>query len=385
MSTHNGSTPAPDPARLAQILALQERLLLDEREPGVLGTLVCQRAALSLGAAAARLVALAGDDTIGVVAEYGVRLPFPAYAAADLRRACTEGRPVVDTGGGADAALLTVPVDTGNGPVGLQLLEGEARRFGTDDVALARYAASLAGIALRLAGDRAARGHGATDTDALIVLSHDLRQPLSVLLGYTRLMLENAYGGFTDEQRTILGTLERHAAEMHVLLNGALDLAQRERQDDVDVVEFSFPALLEEVCGGSLVHQVASGVELIWETDPSVDVVRSDRFRVRQIAQNLLDNALRFTSAGSVTIAATRRNGVVELSVTDTGTGMTPADLASVFTPFRPGRDAAPARRGRGCGLYLVKRFAESLGGHVTVASDLGVGTRFVVALPESR
>jgi signal transduction histidine kinase len=96
--------------------------------------------------------------------------------------------------------------------------------------------------------------------------------------------------------------------------------------------------------------------------------------------QNLVDNALRYTRAGAVSITAERAPTGIRLVVEDPGPGIDPTTLAGLFTPFRPG--ATPGQSGRGCGLYLVKRFAESLGGRVSVDSTLGVGTRFTIEIP---
>jgi len=139
--------------------------------------------------------------------------------------------------------------------------------------------------------------------------------------------------------------------------------------------------VVEELCTGALVAKVGDGVHLAWRVDPETPALRSDRFRVRQIVQNLVDNALRFTDRGQVSVDAGPHEGGVRLVVSDTGTGIDGGDLPYLFEPFRTGSRGG-ARSGTGCGLYLVKRFSESLGGRVAVASAPGRGTRFTIDLP---
>jgi signal transduction histidine kinase len=262
----------------------------------------------------------------------------------------------------------------------MQLRPGTGRVFGLEHVSLARYAASLAAIALRHAK---ARGGATSDpgaTDVLVTLSHDLRQPLNVMLGYTQLLIDDTYGPCTGEQREVLNTIERHARELFTVLTGALDLVRLERQAGQPVAEsFAVSEVLRELCTGSLAHRAPNDVALTWHADPATPVLTTDRFRVRQVLQNLIDNALRHTERGEVAVSAAPHERRVRLQVRDTGCGIAADDLPHVFSPFRTGR---VGRTGSGLGLYIVKRFCESLGGEVSVASTLGSGTRFTVDLP---
>ena len=138
--------------------------------------------------------------------------------------------------------------------------------------------------------------------------------------------------------------------------------------------------MFDELKNGSLATRAASGVDLAWEVEPELPTLKSDRFRVRQILQNLVDNALRFTAHGTVCVSAARANGGVRLTVSDTGPGIAATDLPHLFELFRPG--AAAYGTSTGCGLYLVKRFSESLGGRIRVQSTPGEGTRFTIDLP---
>jgi signal transduction histidine kinase len=377
------SQPGREPGTLEQILRLQETLLVAEVAPEALGERICQGAALLTGAGAARLACFATEGGIETLASYGYARFDPA-SATDLRRALAEGRPALHHTLVDGTSALTVPLQGGDRPVVLQLAAGAERSFDIEHVALARMAGAIATTALRQAGLRERLERAAhTKSQVLVALSHDLRSPLNVVIGYTRLLLDDAYGTCTGEQREVLANVERYAVELLSLLSGALDLARLDlTPSEARREEFALADVLRELCTGSLSRRVAAGVELTWHVDASLPMMHGDRFRVRQILQNLVDNALRFTEHGTVSVAAVSHEGGVRLTVADTGPGIRSGDLAHLFEPFRPGANSTRPGGGTGCGLYLVKRFSESLRGRVAVDSTPGQGTRFTVDLP---
>lgn len=384
MTTHD-RIPGLEAGKLEQILRLQESLVTAEAAPEALGDRICQGAALLIGASAARLACLAAEEGIETLASYG-RAPFDTQSSAVLRSALAEGRPALHHTLPDGTEILTVPLQSGERPVVLQLAAATDRPFRVDHVALARLAGAIATTALRHAGLRERLERGAhAKSEVLVALSHDLRTPLNVVIGYTRLLLEDAYGPCTGEQREVLANVERYAGELLALLSGALDLARLDLgPSEPTREEFALADVLRELCTGSLSRRVSEGVELTWHVDPSLPAMHSDRFRIRQILQNLVDNALRFTERGTVSVAATPHEGGVRLTVADTGPGIGSGDLSHLFEPFRPGAGSVRPGGGTGCGLYLVKRFSESLRGRVAVESAPGKGTRFTVDLPLS-
>lgn len=367
-----------DPIRLQQLLHVHERLLLDGLDEATLGDRLCQSTALVLGASGVRLAELHVDDGIATRGSYGI--PFAAADDATVRQVLTERRPIL-----ADpthtSGLLTLPLDAEAGFYAMQLRPWIGGSFGPEHVGLGRYAASLAAIALRRG--RAVHAEASSRSgpaEILASLSHDLRQPLNVMLGYTQLLIDDTYGPCTGEQREVLTTIERHARELYGVLTGALDLVRLERQADQAVAEpFAVAEVLRELCTGSLADRAGRDVALTWHADPTTPPFKSDRFRVRQVLQNLIDNALRHTEHGEVAVTASPHDRRVRLQVSDTGSGISAEDLPHVFAPFRTGTHGPS---GAGLGLYIVKRFCETLGGEVRVASTVGSGTRFTVDLP---
>ncbi len=368
---------APDPGRLEQILRFQEALLGGDVGAANIAGRICQGIALVLRVPAVRLVLL-DRDVVEPVAAYG-DCGYPPIVPQTIRDAIRDGRPAVAETH-EDARSLTLPLQSGGVPVLLQLVRPLDQAFGPDDVALARYAGALATVTLRQAAQRERLEQASTSkSEMLVAMSHDLRSPLNVVVGYARLLEEEAFGPCSPEQRDVLASIERYALELLSLLTGMLDLARLESGRAPRKEEFAIADVFEELKGGSLARRSSDGVALEWRIDPELPSIRSDRFRVRQILQNLVDNALRFTRQGTVSVTADRVDGGVRLCVSDTGPGIAADEVPHLFELFRPGRNDAAST---GCGLYLVKRFSESLGGRVAVRTAPGEGTSFSIDLP---
>ena len=381
VSTH--ATSPLDPARFEQLLHMQERLLLGAVDEAALGDRICQGTALVVGASSVRLLAPLPDGGVALRGSYaingaGSHAGLDATDAALVRQALAERRPVVAVDD-AGTSVLTLPVDAEPRWFAMQLRPFDGSGAAPERVGLARCAAALAAVALRRAAGRPAVRQPEA-TDVLASLSHDLRQPLNVMLGYTQLLIDETYGPCNAEQREVLTTIERHARELHVVLTGALELVRLESHAaPVTTEPFAVDDVIRDLCTGSLQHRAAPGVALTWHVDAATPRLHGDRFRVRQLLQNLIDNALRHTERGAVSVSAVPHAGTVRLQVADTGIGIAADDLPHVFAPFRTGNRG---RTGTGLGLYIVKRFCESLGGRISVASTPGTGTCFTIDLP---
>ncbi len=223
--------------------------------------------------------------------------------------------------------------------------------------------------------------------DFLSAMSHELRTPLNAILGLSESLCEGVYGGLTDRQSKSINTIAESGHHLLSLINDLLDIAKigagkMELEQSTDSVE--------DVCQSSMrfVAELASKKKLRMSLviDPNGPVVHADQRRLKQILVNLLSNAVKFTfEGGSVTLETKchlERN-VMEFSVVDSGIGIAPQDLERLFSPFTQ-LDSKLSRQyaGTGLGLSLVLRLAELQGGTVSVKSEVGVGSRFTVALP---
>jgi PAS domain S-box-containing protein len=217
------------------------------------------------------------------------------------------------------------------------------------------------------------------------VMSHELRTPLNVIAGYTKIVQDGVLGEVNAEQANALDKVTRHSNELLVMVNSIMDATKIEAGAViVECDELPLSEFLDEL---KLLYEYPLGkdVSLRWRYASSLPVIRTDRDKLKHILQNLINNALKFTEVGHVTVSARHVVGEnqVELDVADTGIGIASEDLPLVFEKFRQ-LDASRTRSqgGVGLGLHIVKTFSEVLGGKVSVTSRMGEGTVFTVSLP---
>jgi signal transduction histidine kinase/CheY-like chemotaxis protein len=238
---------------------------------------------------------------------------------------------------------------------------------------------------LRVARDAAVEALAAKSR-FLSTVTHELRTPLTTVIASSELLLDSAL----DLDQAGLVTQQREAASLLLsLINSTLDLAQLESGRatlertlfDLDGVRRTVLAVAEPL--------LATGVELSWSVDPEVPrAVVGDPLRFTQAVSNLVTNAVKFTESGSVDVVLSvgdRAPGRVDLivGVHDTGPGIGPDELARVFEPFA---QADPSVRrtsgGSGLGLAITQDLVSLMGGRITVESEVGTGTTFVMAVP---
>jgi signal transduction histidine kinase len=152
---------------------------------------------------------------------------------------------------------------------------------------------------------------------------------------------------------------------------------------ELELSDFSLPATLDNAL--TLVRERAGrhGIALHVTTDERVGQVRADERKIRQVILNLLSNAVKFTpEGGRIDVGAGPGDGVVEVSVSDTGVGIAPEDQEAIFEEFRQVGTAAKKVEGTGLGLALSRKFIELHGGRIWVHSQVGEGSRFTFTIP---
>jgi signal transduction histidine kinase len=221
-------------------------------------------------------------------------------------------------------------------------------------------------------------------SEFLANVSHELRTPLNAILGYTELIAEGIYGETTGEQREALVGVEESSRNLLTLINQILDLSKVESgKVEIYVTEVVMHDVAQHVAAEAQVMLRDKPLKLS-VVAPKLIKIKTDAARVQQIVTNLVSNAIKFTDRGSVTIqvSATREGGCA-IAVKDTGIGIKKEHQALIFEEFRQ-IDGSSTRRysGTGLGLAIARRFAQMLGGTLTVDSTLGVGSTFTLTLP---
>ena len=221
-------------------------------------------------------------------------------------------------------------------------------------------------------------------------VSHELRGPLNLIVGFSRLMVMSPerYGQQLPEAyRADIATIYRNSQHLADMVDDILDLSQIEAQRLPLAKEWvDIDRIIDE--GVSTVRPLAErkGLQVIEELPGDLPLVLGDRLRLRQVVLNLMTNALRFTEAGSISISTERVDDKVVVSVTDTGPGIPAAKIPLLFAEFQqaqtPGNEKTRADRGTGLGLAISRQLVELHGGHIWVESELHQGTAFRFSLP---
>ncbi len=233
------------------------------------------------------------------------------------------------------------------------------------------------------------RAHRQKD-EFLAGISHEVRTPLSAILGLAELLRTQIVGPLNEEQREMVGRIEESGRHLLAVINDLLDLAK------IDAGRFELaPQMIAAhgLCraGVRMIYELAMRKSQIVHTnlDPRVEGIYGDERRLRQALINLLSNAVKFTPPKGrigIDLEGDPDNEAVRISVWDTGIGIAAENMPRLFQPFSQidnvyQRDQA----GSGLGLVIVARLAELHGGSVTLVSEPGKGSRFTITLPWTR
>jgi two-component system NtrC family sensor kinase len=218
-------------------------------------------------------------------------------------------------------------------------------------------------------------------------MSHELRTPLNAIIGLTEMMVTNAARFGTEKAQEPLQRVNRAGTHLLGLINQVLDLSKIEAGKlELNPQAVQLAPLIEEVIGTARQLAEQNKNRLMVEVQDGLGSLTVDPMRLRQILLNLLSNAFKFTKEGDIKLRASRvanGQGWIELSVSDTGIGMTPEQQAKLFEEFsQADRTTAQRFGGTGLGLAITRKLARMMGGDVTVASKPGKGSVFTLRLP---
>jgi signal transduction histidine kinase len=220
-------------------------------------------------------------------------------------------------------------------------------------------------------------------SEFLAVVSHELRTPLTAVIGYAD-MLQTGLGGLNEKGVVWADRIRFSAWHLREIVDDLISTISEKRGPDTLVPE---PTAADIVAREALllIETLAAekGVDVRLDVPEETIPLTVDRRRLRQVLTNVLSNAVKFTDRGTIELTVNHEDGVVTFRVTDTGIGIAESDLDRIFEPFVQ-VDSSTTRRFGGCGLGLglSRRFARALGGDLTVSSELGHGSTFVITVP---
>ncbi len=218
-------------------------------------------------------------------------------------------------------------------------------------------------------------------SDFIHTISHDLRSPLTAIMGYIELL--DRVGPLNDQQKQFVKHVQASAQNITALVNDLLDLGRIEagfdtRKDDVSleqILQFTVDNLSRQILDKNLDFSVS--------VDPDLPILRGNPIRLRQMVDNLLVNAVKYTPQnGKIAVSLRREDSQVVFEVSDTGVGIPVSDQPHIFEKFYRASNAPKGTPGTGLGLAIVRSIVENHQGRIWVESNVGVGTKFVVVLP---
>src|SRR5215475_5326300 len=220
-------------------------------------------------------------------------------------------------------------------------------------------------------------------------MSHELRTPLHSIIGFTNLLIGNKSGNLSDQEVDFLRRILSNAKEQLKLVDAVLDFSKLEaKQMDVEVEPVSIDVIVRDVVEQFEAERRSTDVPIVLCLPPSVAPIPADAQKIKQVLMNIVDNALKFTKRGTVTIELILSPGnrqPARIDVTDTGVGIAPERINEIFEPFHQleaGSNLHP--KGTGLGLSICKSLCDLLGYQLQVHSQLGRGSTFSVVFAES-
>lgn len=215
-------------------------------------------------------------------------------------------------------------------------------------------------------------------------MSHELRTPLNAILGFVQLLLREPL--LTQSQREYLQTINRNGEFLLQLLNDVLSISKIEaNRTTLEETYFDLYALLERLRETFQLRAHSKGLQFIIERHPVVpQYIKTDERKLCQVLTNLLDNAIKFTQVGGVTLRVGKtlpHSHTLHIEVEDTGPGITSEEITTLFEPFVQTTTGQQSQQGTGLGLPISRRFVQLMGGDITVRSQPGAGTLFTLEI----
>ena len=267
----------------------------------------------------------------------------------------------------------------------LTIITWTATRTRQHAVAMARQMTESLRLSEQRQRDLARRAEEANraKSEFLANMSHEIRTPMTAILGYADIVESGDADGATRAEA--VGAIRRAGRHLLTIINDVLDISKIESGRMAVVNEpCDLPAVISDAVTGLQAQAAVKGLDLRAELEgPIPSAVTTDGHRVRQILINLIGNAVKFTDSGTVRVRVSHAEDAMTIRVEDTGPGIHRSKLEAIFQPFEQADNSSSRRHeGTGLGLTISRRLANLLGGELTAASTVGVGSVFTLGLP---
>ncbi len=329
---------------------------------------------------------------------YNIAAPFPTVIEQTLERFIA-GEPW--QGQSEGQAIVEVPA---SGYGRLRLTASDRDSFTDDEIATLReFSGAVALGYARYLDIREIQAQTERKSAFLASMSHELRTPMNAIKGFTNLVLRRGKDELSERNQENLQKVSQSSDYLLAMINDLLDLSKIEAgRMDVNVETFDVAELVQSCCD-TVSPLVRDGVALNQDIDNSIGEAHTDRARLQNMIINLLSNAIKFTDSGTVAVSANREPRTenrkpagdspdpgsrisdhdLVIAVSDTGKGIPPEELPSIFDEYRQVEGPESAiQKGTGLGLSITKKFVELLGGSIGVESEIGKGTTFTITVP---
>lgn len=330
---------------------------------------------------------LPGDDGTSVL-----RSRFespPARGATNSSRTGTKPAPANNTGNELDSLLRGLISNKEF------LIYGGIASFGILMMGLAIGSASSnpksnteAQLALLRQEKEKAENLARLKSEFLNQVSHELRTPLAVIIGYIECITDGLYGQIEPKHQEILQVVAKQSSHLKNMIDQILIYSRLEAgKQPVRVEDLNLTKIIGEMKDTFDFLCRQKGIDMRWDVPKDPMPISSDLIRVKEVISNLIQNAVKYTDHGSVTlrVAKLSSNSLV-VEVEDTGMGISEHHLASIFEPFMQAHKTSSenSRGGIGLGLSIVKKHLEQIKGTIHVESELGKGSTFRIVLPRN-
>ncbi|NQV50098.1 MAG: response regulator [Candidatus Marinimicrobia bacterium] len=215
-------------------------------------------------------------------------------------------------------------------------------------------------------------------------MSHELRTPLNSVIALSGVLYKRLANKISEEEYSYIEVIKRNGKNLLSLINDILDMARIEAgHEDLDIIKFNSTDLIDDIVSSLSFQANQKNIQLIHtKTDPNL-FITSDVKKCRHILQNLISNAVKFTEKGKVEVSEIQNENGIKITVSDTGIGISEDQITYIFDEFNQA-DSSTSRKfgGTGLGLAIAKKYANMLGGIISVKSKIGHGSEFTLTLP---